>query len=170
VSPAHTPSQTAGPLFGFALMFEGCDQAVEPGSPGAVAVHGTVLQADGEPFAYPDCFLELWAGEMWARTRTDPDGDFQVVLRKPPRGQTPEGEPLAPSINVVIFGRGMLKQAHTRMYFPDEIEANERDAILRLVPESRRHTLMAEADDDGLRFDIRLQGEDETVFFGFGAA
>jgi protocatechuate 3,4-dioxygenase alpha subunit len=170
VNEAHTPSQTAGPLFGFALLFDGCEAAVAPGSPDAVSVHGTVLQADGEPFAYPDCLLELWAGELWARTRTDPAGGFRAVLRKPPASETPEGEPLAPHLNVVVFGRGMLKQAHTRMYFPDEAQANARDAILRLVPESRRHTLMAEADGDGLRFDIRLQGDDETVFFGFGTA
>jgi protocatechuate 3,4-dioxygenase alpha subunit len=51
------------------------------------------------------------------------------------------------------------------MYFPDEDAANRADRVLRLVDESRRHTLVAHQDADIVRFDIRLQGENETVFF-----
>jgi protocatechuate 3,4-dioxygenase, alpha subunit len=162
-----TPSQTSGPLFGFALIWPGSEEAVPPGTPGACVVDGTVSEADGEPFAYPECFVEVWNGEQWARTRTDPEGHWRVVVRKPDPAQTSDGEPLAPCLNVTLFGRGLLKQAQTRMYFPDEGERNERDAILRLVPESRRHTLIARQSEEGVRFDIRLQGDDETVFFEF---
>lgn len=165
-----TPSQTAGPLFGFALMFDGCENAVDPGSADAIRVTGTVRQADGEPFRYPECFLELWNGDVWARTRTDDDGHFSAVVRKPDAGETPDGQPLAPSLNVTMFGRGLLKQVQTRLYFPDETDANGRDAILRVVPETRRHTLIAQPDAGGLRFDINLRGDDETVCFEFGAA
>jgi protocatechuate 3,4-dioxygenase alpha subunit len=167
---APTPSQTAGPLFGFALMFDGCNEAVEPESADAIRITGTVLQADGEPFRYPECFLELWYGDVWARTRTDDDGHFTAVVRKPDAGETPDGQPLAPHLNVTMFGRGLLKQVQTRLYFPDEAEANERDAILRVVPETRRHTLIAQPADAGLRFDINLRGDDETVFFDIGAS
>jgi protocatechuate 3,4-dioxygenase alpha subunit len=168
MSTPATPSQTAGPLFGFALMFDGCEHAVDPGSDGAVQVQGTVLQADDEPFAYPECFLEVWNDGVWARARTDERGHFRVTICKPEPSQTPDGQPLAPYLNVTLFGRGLLKQAQTRLYFPDEVEANERDAVLRVVPESRRHTLIARRASDGLQFDINLRGDQETVFFNIG--
>jgi protocatechuate 3,4-dioxygenase alpha subunit len=168
VSTPATPSQTAGPLFGFALIFEGSENAVAPDSEDAIRVQGIVLQADEEPFA-TECFLELWNGDIWARTRTDPEGRFSVVVRKPEGGETRDGQPLAPHLNVTLFGRGLLKQLQTRIYFPDEPEANDRDPILRVVPEARRDTLIAQRTDGGLRFDINLRGDDETVFFDVGA-
>jgi protocatechuate 3,4-dioxygenase alpha subunit len=162
-----TPSQTSGPLFGFALMFEGGEHAVDPASPGAVALEGVVLEAEGEPFAYPECFLEVWHGDQFARTRTAEDGTWRVTVRKPGSERTPDGETLAPHLNVTVFGRGLLKQAQTRIYFPDEALANDRDPVLALVPVERRGTLIAREVPGGLRFDIRMQGEDETVFFDF---
>jgi protocatechuate 3,4-dioxygenase alpha subunit len=51
------------------------------------------------------------------------------------------------------------------MYFPDEHEANDADPVLSAVDPARRRTLVAVEDDDGLRFDVHLQGADETVFF-----
>jgi len=162
-----TPSQTAGPLYGFALLFEGSERAVEPGSPGAVIVEGTVWEGGGVPFAFPDCFLEVWQGEQFARTRTDGDGHWEVVVRKPPAERTREGLRFAPHLNVTVFGRGLLKQAQTRMYFPDEQEANAVDPVLARVPVDRRETLIAEPTARGLRFDIHLQGPCETVFFAF---
>jgi protocatechuate 3,4-dioxygenase alpha subunit len=162
-----TPSQTSGPLFGFALMFEGGEDAVDPAAPGAIALEGVVLEADGEPFAYPECFLEVWQGDQFARTRTAADGSWRVTVRKPEAERTADGETLAPHLNVTVFGRGLLKQAQTRIYFPDEQAANERDPVLALVPAERRETLIAREVPGGLRFDIRMQGEDETVFFDF---
>jgi protocatechuate 3,4-dioxygenase alpha subunit len=65
----------------------------------------------------------------------------------------------------------MLDPVFTRIYFSDEEEANRDDLILRRVPEARRGTLVADLEpgSDRLtyRFDIRFQGEDETVFFDF---
>ncbi len=168
MGPAPTPSQTSGPLFGFALMFDGSENAVDPASPDALTVSGTVIQADGEPFAFPECFLELWSGEQFARTRTDEQGRFRAVIRKPEAARTADGQTLAPWLNVTIFGRGLLKQAQTRMYFPDEEHANAVDPILRVVPETRRETLIAREVAQGLEFDIHLQGERETVFFDVG--
>ena len=162
-----SPSQTIGPLYGFALMFEGSHQAVPPDSPGAVRIEGLVLDGDGVPLAWPEGFLEFWQGEQWARTRTDEQGSYGVVVRKPQAVPTPDGRLQAPHVNVTVFARGLLKQALTRVYFPDETAANAADPILELVPESDRELLIARQDGDALRFDIRLQGENETPFFAF---
>jgi protocatechuate 3,4-dioxygenase alpha subunit len=73
---------------------------------------------------------------------------------------------MAPHLALTIMARGMLNKCVTRIYFGDEPEANAADPILALVPAERRSTLIAEADAGGIyRFDIRLQGPGETVFF-----
>jgi protocatechuate 3,4-dioxygenase alpha subunit len=72
----------------------------------------------------------------------------------------------APHILVSVFARGLLKRAVTRIYFPDEPSANEADSVLASIGEaSARATLIAATADGGYRFDIRLQGQGETVFF-----
>jgi protocatechuate 3,4-dioxygenase, alpha subunit len=163
----QSPSQTIGPLFGFALMFEGSHEAVPPDSPGAVRIEGLILDGDGVPVNWPEGFIEIWEGEQWARARTDDDGLYSVVVRKPEPTPTPDGEVLAPYLNAAVFARGLLKQALTRIYFPDEAEANAADPVLELVPEEDRQLLIARQDGDVLRFDIHLQGAHETPFFAF---
>jgi protocatechuate 3,4-dioxygenase alpha subunit len=163
----QSPSQTIGPLYGFALMFEGSDEAVPPDSPGAVRIEGLILDGDGVPLSWPEGFIEFWEGDQWARARTDEDGLYRVVVRKPAPAPTPDGDVQAPHLNVTVFARGLLKQALTRVYFPDETAANADDPILALVPEEDRGLLIAEQRGDALRFDIRLQGENETPFFAF---
>jgi protocatechuate 3,4-dioxygenase, alpha subunit len=165
--PMQSPSQTIGPLFGFSLMFEGSDEAVPPDSPGAVRLEGLILDGDGVPLSWPEGFIEIWEGEQWARARTDDDGHYSVVVRKPEPTPTSEGELLAPYLNAAVFARGLLKQALTRVYFPDEAEANAADPVLELVPEEDRHLLIARQDGGVLRFDIHLQGANETPFFAF---
>jgi protocatechuate 3,4-dioxygenase alpha subunit len=71
----------------------------------------------------------------------------------------------APHLLAYVFARGLLKHQLTRIYFPDETEANAADPILSALPETDRASLVAEAHDGGLRFDIRMQGERATVFF-----
>jgi protocatechuate 3,4-dioxygenase alpha subunit len=71
----------------------------------------------------------------------------------------------APHLNVTVFARGLLRHLATRMYFPDEDAANASDRVLNEVDPNRRGTLIAQSDGGVLRFDIRLQGESETVFF-----
>jgi protocatechuate 3,4-dioxygenase alpha subunit len=66
---------------------------------------------------------------------------------------------------VWVFARGLLKGVATRLYFPDETEANAADPVLSRLDDAARSTLIAVADDGGLRFDIRLQGPGQTVFF-----
>jgi protocatechuate 3,4-dioxygenase, beta subunit len=157
-----SPSQTIGPLYGFALMWPGSELAADPGQPGSVRIRGRVLDGGGSAVAYPEGMLELWAGDQFARTRTDADGGFTAVLAKPvaPAGQ-------APHVNVALFARGLLKQAQTRLYFPDESEANAADPVLAAVPAERRPRLIARQDGDDLVFDIHLQGEQESVFLDF---
>ena len=72
----------------------------------------------------------------------------------------------APHINLLVFARGLLKHLHTRVYFEGD-PANDVDLVLSLVPEERRSTLLAqrvEGHPCAWRFNIVLQGEDETVF------
>jgi protocatechuate 3,4-dioxygenase alpha subunit len=80
------------------------------------------------------------------------------------------GKPMAPHINVSIFARGINIHLNTRIYFEDEADANANDPVMKLIELApRRETLIAKRQErDGqvvYRFDIRLQGEGETVFF-----
>lgn len=108
----------------------------------------------------PDGLLEAWQGDQFARCRTDPEGAFHFALRKPAASA---GE--APHLEVTIFARGLLRHLQTRIYFPDEAAANASDPVLSRVEPGRRGTLVARNDGGVLRFDVRLQGEAETVFF-----
>jgi protocatechuate 3,4-dioxygenase, alpha subunit len=162
---APSPSQTSGPLWGFALLFEGSEHAVDPEAPGAIELRGRVIQGDGQPLGWPDALIEIWQGEQLARTRTDADGRFQATVAKPSAGVLPDGRALAPCLNLALFSRGLLKQLVTRVYFPDEEDANAVDPVLERVPHERRDALVARPEGDALRFDIVLQGDGETPFF-----
>jgi len=153
-----TPSQTVGPFFGFALPFEDDANAVAPHTAGAVRIEGQVFDGGDEPV--PDALLEVWHGDQLTRCRTDAEGAFHFTLTKP---EASTGA--APFLNVTVFARGLLRHLCTRMYFPDERAANEADPALSRVDPERRQTLVARQDAGILHFDVRLQGEDETVFF-----
>jgi len=154
---APTPSQTVGPFFGFALPFENDANATAGESSDAIRVEGQVLDGTGERVG--DALLEASQGGQFARCRTDGEGAFHFIIRKP---VVTDG---APYLNITIFARGLLRHLHTRMYFPDEDGANRVDRVLQLVDEVRGHTLIARRDGNILHFDIRLQGDGETVFF-----
>jgi len=143
-----------GPFFGFALPFAGDTQAV---SDDGMRIEGQLLDGAGEPV--PDGLVEVWQGEQFARCRTDPEGVFHFAVRKPPASP---GQ--APHLEVYVFARGLLRQLATRLYFPDETAANAADPALGVAGD-RRGTLIARNENGVLRFDIRLQGEGETVFF-----
>ena len=180
-----TPSQTVGPFFAIGLPYEGGPELVPPGHPDALRLFGVVLDADGEPVN--DALLELWqanAGGRYAhpedtreeipldegfdgfgRAATDAEGRYEFVTVKPGRVPGSGGVLQAPHINVSVFARGLLKRLTTRVYFPDEVEANAEDPILSSIDDpTERDTLVARAEDGGLRFDVRLQGEGETAF------
>jgi protocatechuate 3,4-dioxygenase alpha subunit len=185
-SVGTTPSQTVGPFFAFALPFADGEFAVAPDFPGAVRISGTVLDGAGDPV--PDALIETWQASPdgrfphpddprgpvdtpgargWARVPTDSSGGFSFLTVKPGTLPHPSGGVEAPHINVTVLARGLLNRLVTRIYFPDEEALNGADPVLSSLPDpSRRSTLIAVADPDGsFRFDIHLQGDDETVFF-----
>jgi len=130
------------------MPFEGDAHAVAPGSDGAVRIEGQVFDGAGEPV--PDAVLEISDGDQFARCGTDREGAFHFSVRR------------APYFEVLVFARGLLRHLATRMYFPDADLSD--DPLMRVVEPERRHTLVASATEGGLRFDVRLQGDGETVF------
>ena len=159
-----TPSQTVGPFFGVGLPFEKGEQLAPPGSAGVMRIEGQVLDGKGEPV--PDALLEIWQPATgFGRARTDSEGAFSFTTVKPGPVPAPDGGMQAPHFNVTVFARGLLRHLVTRMYFPDETEANGADPVLNLVEPARRETLIAKNCGGVLHFDVRLQGERETVFF-----
>jgi protocatechuate 3,4-dioxygenase alpha subunit len=182
-----TPSQTVGPYLTLGLL-DGSpvsSSIVSRDDPRAIVVRGRLLDGNGDPV--PDGMIEFWqaneAGRyahpadpredvpledgFWGfgRSGTANDGWYEVVTLKPGRVPAPDGRLQAPHIVVGVFARGLLKRLATRLYFPDEEEANAADAVLSELGESERATLVAQREDGGLRFDIRLQGSEQTAFF-----
>ena len=153
---APTPSQTIGPFFHLTLGSPGPAKMVADDQPGVTVLAGRVLDGAGDGVS--DALVELWDGENFARCHSETNGGFSFVVTKPP--------PLdgAPHFAVSVFARGLLGRLVTRCYFPDEA-ANADDPVLAAMAPERRATLVAAPESDGLRFDICLQGERETVFF-----
>lgn len=110
-----------------------------------------------------DATVDQWAtGYRWfGRCRTGSEAGFAFATVR--SAATADG--CAPHLAFIVHSRGLLLYLHTRMHFPDDAEANAADPVLNAVPVRRRPTLIGEATAEGVRFDIRLQGEDETVFF-----
>ncbi len=178
-----TPSQTVGPYLAVGLTWADGPTVVPVGSPGAIRISGQVLDGAGDPV--PDAIIETWQADPqgrfahpddprgestssfrgFGRCATDNEGVYAIVTVKPGALPTGDGRTEAPHIDVSIFARGLLGRLVTRIYFPDEDEANAWDPLLISLPESARATLVAAFDGESLRFDIRLQGPGETAFF-----
>jgi protocatechuate 3,4-dioxygenase alpha subunit len=160
VTLAPTPSQTVGPYYAIGLCRRPGNELVPHDAPDAVTLLGTLLDGAGEPIV--DGVIEVWdaVGGRWGRSGTDGQGRFSFTVSKPAAG--PHG---APHLDVYVFARGLLKHQLTRIYFPDEAEANDADPVLGSLPGPDRATLVAEGEDGALRFDIRMQGGGATVFF-----
>ncbi|MEG6657846.1 protocatechuate 3,4-dioxygenase subunit alpha, partial [Pseudomonas aeruginosa] len=109
----------------------------------------------------------------FGRTATTFDaGEWTLHTVKPGVVRNAQGVPMAPHINVSLFARGINIHLQTRLYFDDETEANAACPVLNLIEQApRRDTLLARrCEVDGqlaYRFDIRIQGDNETVFFDF---
>jgi protocatechuate 3,4-dioxygenase, alpha subunit len=132
-----------------------------------ILIAGRVL--DGEGASVPDAMVEVWQADAegryredfgWGRCGTDADGSFSFTTIKP---GSVDGQ--APHLTVLVFARGLLKPVHTRIYFPDEEEANAADPVLSRLSDDERAGLVARAEDGGLHFDVRLQGDRQTTFF-----
>lgn len=158
--PVSTPSQTIGPFFAVGLGGSSHGEIASRESADAVEIAGVVRDGAGQPV--PDALVELSQAEGCARAATSPDGSFSFVTVKPAPVPGLDGVVQAPHIAVSVFARGLLSRLATRVYFPDEPEANAVDPLLGELDDSAR--LVARPTGDGLRFDINLQGERETVF------
>ncbi|WP_306906647.1 protocatechuate 3,4-dioxygenase subunit alpha [Arthrobacter pascens] len=177
-----TPGQTIGPFYGYALPYEKDSELLAPGSPGSIRLQGTIYDGAGEPI--PDAILEIWQPDAegnivsrtgslvrdgytftgWGRSSSGYTGVYTFTTVNP--GPTEPGA--APFISVVLFARGLTNRLFTRVYLPENEEALACDPLLGSLDPERRKTLIARRDPDGgLTWDIRLQGERETVFLDF---
>ncbi len=151
-----TPSQTVGPFLHLGL------KPHPSQSTGGERIRLLIVVTDGDRQPVDDALIEVWPaaddpgpGAAFARQPTGRDGSCEFELLRPAH------------LNVCLFARGLLRQLHTRIYFTFD-QAVEPDAVLALVPEPRRSTLLAQPDPDSSerwRFNLRLQGPEETVFF-----
>ncbi|WP_188910053.1 protocatechuate 3,4-dioxygenase subunit alpha [Salinarimonas ramus] len=181
-----TPSQTVGPFFAYCLTPEAygtrgiasSEVATADAAGTRIRIEGRVIDGAGE--AVPDAMIEIWQADGegrypdhaanaafrgFGRAETDAHGRFAFTTVKPGPVPGADGSAHAPHIAVSVFARGLLNRLATRLYFEDE-PANETDPVLARVPAERRATLLARRTaPDAYAFDIRLQGEGETVFF-----
>jgi len=186
-----TPSQTIGPFFSYSLTSAKhgrtllAPNRMDVASGVQIGISGQVFDGDSDPIS--DAMLEIWQADQqgrlaktndsanihfrgFSRTDTDLEGTFVFETVKPGRLNTADNNLQAPHINVMVFARGILTHLCTRIYFADEA-SNKSDPVLAAIPDpKRRKTLIAvpQPGRDGrlnYRFDIRLQGEAETVFF-----
>ena len=172
-----TGSQTVGPYFQIGLEYLADCRPAEPDAAGSISVRGTVFDRDGAPV--PDAMLEFWSApepgssshpnsgpsgfpEGFRRAPTDVDGRFSFVMPRPALV-----EKQAPHLLVLVFSRGLLRNLISRVYFDDE-PANLTDPVLLSISPERRRTLIAQREaENAFRWDIHLQGADETVFFAW---
>lgn len=179
------PAQAGLDIFGQSLG----DRLAGPEARGErIRIEGRVLDGAGTPCT--DVLVELWqanaAGKYdhpadrqerpldphlhgWGRTGTDfRTGVWTFETVKPGSVTGRRGRPMAPHVSLYLASRGMNIGLSTRMYFPDEAEANAEDAVLNLVGPLRETLIARQESRDGLPtyvFDIHLQGPQETVFF-----
>ncbi len=181
----ETPSQTAGPYLHIGLIPEAAgidvphygisaNTGLEGGTP--IVITGIVRDGAGE--TVKDALVEIWQADSagafssdargFARSHTDFEtGRFRFETVKPGSVAWVDGSAQAPHVTVMVFARGINIQLQTRMYFADEADANAADPVLALIKEGRE-TLLAHPDalsNSTYRFDIVLQGNNETVFF-----
>jgi protocatechuate 3,4-dioxygenase alpha subunit len=186
-----TPSHTVGPFYGYALPFPGGGDIAPVGHPDTITLQGYVYDGEGTPL--PDAFVEIWGPDPdgrlpqvdgslrrdpstggylgrngveftgWGRIQTDANGHWYArTLRPGARGRS------APYLSVCVFARGLLVHLFTRIYLPQDTAAHATDPLLARLEPARRDTLIATDEGRGTyRFDIRLQGEGETVFLEF---
>jgi protocatechuate 3,4-dioxygenase beta subunit len=186
----RTLSDTTGPAFGHDPIGELDNDLTRQhaGEPlgERIIVTGRVLDGDRRPVR--SSLIEIWQANGaglyndqadnredlpldegfsgFGRSGTDAGSRFSFVTVKPGPAPLPAGRIQAPHIMVSVFARGLLKRVVTRIYFPDEEEANAADPVLSSIEDPKpRATLVAHDEGDALRFDIHLQSENQTAFF-----
>jgi protocatechuate 3,4-dioxygenase alpha subunit len=131
-----TPSQTVGPYYAIGL----CRRADDELDAEGIELRGRLLDGRGEPIA--DGMVEVWDAERrrWGRSGTDPDGVFRFLVPRDCR-----------VLEAFVFARGLLRHQRTRIHLGDSAAEDP--------------TLVARRTDGGFLFDIRMQGEQATLFF-----
>ncbi|WP_345800784.1 protocatechuate 3,4-dioxygenase subunit alpha [Microbacterium sp. AZCO] len=176
-----SPGQTIGPFFAFGINYPKMHEVAFPHSPGAIVLGGTVYDGAGAPI--PDACIEIWGADSdgtiprgrgsrrrddhtftgFGRSYTTDEGRYEFWTRNP---GSVDGE--APFFAVIVFARGLPNKLHTRIYLPEDAERLAADPLLASLDEGERATLIATREPDGsLHFDIRLQGDQETVFLAY---
>lgn len=184
-----TPSQTVGPYVHIGLTLDDSEKIVPADAEGAIHVTATVIDGDGEPIS--DAMIEVWQtgtdgvfnSPLDPRTRdkatvegfrgfgrgmVDETGSVTFTTVRPGAIEFEGSDVEAPHLKLGVFARGMLERLYTRLYFPENEQANAADPVLNAVPEERRHLLVAERAGDGYRLEIVMQHDDparETPFF-----
>jgi protocatechuate 3,4-dioxygenase alpha subunit len=169
-TPIATPSQTVGPFFHVALTPRPMTPAAEGAGGGEpIGLLFRVTDGDGQPV--PDALVEVWqargSSSAFARLSTDGAGTCLLETTRPAAANAGAHGTQASHINVCLLARGLLRHIYTRVYFAGD-SALAHDPVLALVPDDRRDTLLAHPDPGRpgrWLFDLRLQGENETVFF-----
>lgn len=171
--PEPTAGQTVGPFFSYGTAYPKMHEVVHPFSPGAVLLGGTVYDGAGAPI--PDAMVEIFGADAdgsvpsargafrrddhtftgFGRSFTTDDGHYEFWTREPGAA--------SPFFAAIVYARGLPDKLHTRIYLPGAT-----DPFLEGLAEDERATLIATRRPDGsLHHDIRLQGENETVFLAF---
>ena len=195
----ETPSQTGGPYVHIGMTPNFAEitgvYATDPGitmlTPDTkgerIVVSGRVF--DGTGAVLTDAVVELWQADAdgtfaapmgpnsnsapafqgWGRQASNGEGVFTFETIKPGRVAGPDGKPMAPHVVLWIVARGINIGLQTRIYFPDEAEANAGDFVLNKIMDPRRRQTLVATRQEGspvrYHLDIFLQGENETVFF-----
>jgi protocatechuate 3,4-dioxygenase alpha subunit len=167
----RTPSQTVGPFYHEALRWRDGGKVAFPSAGERLVLAGRIFDGAGDPVG--DALVETWqklpAGcepgaasgssnpYAFGRVETSKDGTFRIET------SMPAGD--APALDVTIFARGLLKPLRTRVYLASRDRVRADPAVAKLSGSPRLDTLIARAEGGEYRWEVRLQGERETVFF-----
>lgn len=175
-------SQTVGPYFRIGLQYLIDLMSKRNGDvKDEIEIRGRVLDGDGRPV--PDAMLEFWSSghssshgpgadqrgipNGFRRVATDEEGSFTARIARPIANSLEDGRMQAPHAMVLVFARGLQRNLITRVY-PEGEAGTEQDPVLLLAPAARRGTLVAKRNGEKVyRWDVILQGANETVFFAW---
>jgi protocatechuate 3,4-dioxygenase, alpha subunit len=154
----RTPSQTVGPFFHEALRWRDGGKLAPTAAGARVVLAGRIVDGAGAPVG--DAMVEAYQASPagFGRVETSTDGSFRFEIAQP--------QATIPCLDIAIFARGLLKPLRTRVYLASEERARADPALAPLAGSPRLKTLVASASGAGeFRWDVRLQGDGETVFF-----